>query len=114
MVQQSVPPVKLFDALGDPNRFQIFEMLSSGDRAISEIGEALQISLPATLKHLRILEEVGLAKTSKVGRERRCRLDVAPLNELIDWASHVRSTWNLRIDSLERFLAVNAGSVNKP
>jgi DNA-binding transcriptional ArsR family regulator len=104
MVQQSIPPIKQFNALGDPNRFQIFEMLSTRDRAITELGAALEISLPATLKHLRILEEAGLAKTEKVGRERRCRIDASPLDDVIGWANHVRSMWNHRLDNLESFL----------
>lgn len=72
---------------------------------MTELAEPFQISLTATLKHVRILERAGLATSEKIGRERVCRLNPAPLDDMADWANQIRAMWNARLDSLERFLA---------
>lgn len=80
-------------------------MLLEKDRPVTELAEPFQISLTATLKHVRILERAGLATSEKIGRERVCRLNPAPLDDMADWANQIRAMWNARLDSLERFLA---------
>jgi len=98
---------EVFDALGDPTRLAMVEMLIERERCVSELAEPFSISLPATLKHLKILEGAGLASSKKVGRERMCALNPIPFDELRDWASMVRAAWNRRLDALERYLAEN-------
>src|SRR4029453_15687974 len=46
-----------FDALGDPNRRAIVELLAAGDRSVSELAGELPISRPAVARHLRLLQE---------------------------------------------------------
>lgn len=105
MVQYSLPSPKVFEALGDATRLTMVQMLLERDRPITELAVPFQISLTATLKHVRVLERAGLATSKKVGRERVCRLNAAPLKEVSDWADQVRAMWNARLDSLERYLA---------
>lgn len=49
-----------FDALGDPNRRAIVELLGAGERSVQEIADALPISRPAVSRHLRLLRQAGL------------------------------------------------------
>jgi DNA-binding transcriptional ArsR family regulator len=49
-----------FDALGDPNRRAIVELLGPGRRSVREIAEQLPISRPAVSRHLRLLKDAGL------------------------------------------------------
>ena len=98
---------KVFEALSDPTRLAMVEMLIQRERPVSELAKPFSISLPATLKHLKVLEKAGLASSKKIGRERVCTLNPIPFDELRDWASMVRAAWNRRLDSLEMYLAEN-------
>jgi DNA-binding transcriptional ArsR family regulator len=56
-----------FDALGDPTRRAILELLGSGDRSVGEVAEALPVSRPAVSKHLRLLKAAGLVDEERRG-----------------------------------------------
>src|ERR1700704_6308286 len=63
-----------FDALGDPHRRAIVEMLRPGGRSVSEIPAALPISRPAVSRHLRLLKDAGLVVEEPRGTRRIYRL----------------------------------------
>jgi DNA-binding transcriptional ArsR family regulator len=63
-----------FDALGDPQRRAIVELLGDGDRSVRELADALPISRPAVSRHLRLLKEAGLVTDRAVGTRRLYRL----------------------------------------
>jgi DNA-binding transcriptional ArsR family regulator len=64
-----------FDALGDPNRRAIVELLRTGDRSVSELAKELPISRPAVSRHLRLLKQAGLVADRAEGTRRLYRLD---------------------------------------
>lgn len=59
-----------FDALGDPNRRAIVELLGAGGRSVQELADALPISRPAVSRHLRLLKRAGLVREEPVGTRR--------------------------------------------
>jgi DNA-binding transcriptional ArsR family regulator len=63
-----------FDALGDPNRRALVELLRSGDRSVRELADELPISRPAVSRHLRVLKEAGLVTDRAEGTRRLYRL----------------------------------------
>src|SRR3979490_2497461 len=63
-----------FDALGDPNRRAIVELLGSGGRSVREIADTLPISRPAVSRHLRLLKDAGLVFEEPLGTRRIYRL----------------------------------------
>ena len=63
-----------FEALGDPNRRAIVELLGSGDRSVQELADALPISRPAVSRHLRLLKAAGLVEEEPRGTRRVYRL----------------------------------------
>jgi DNA-binding transcriptional ArsR family regulator len=63
-----------FEALGDPNRRAIVELLGAGGRSVQELADALPISRPAVSRHLRLLKEAGLVREEPVGTRRIYRL----------------------------------------
>ena len=63
-----------FEALGDPNRRAIVELLVPGGRSVQEIADALPISRPAVSRHLRLLKQAGLVREEPVGTRRIYRL----------------------------------------
>ena len=63
------------EALGDPTRRAIFELLSAGPHAVGEIAEQLPVSRPAVSQHLRVLKDAGLVAERRNGTRRIYRLD---------------------------------------
>jgi DNA-binding transcriptional ArsR family regulator len=63
-----------FEALGDPNRRAIVELLGSGGRSVQELADALPISRPAVSRHLRLLKQAGLVVEAPRGTRRIYRL----------------------------------------
>ena len=97
----------MFQALADPTRRAIIERLSLGETSVSELAKPLQMSLPAVMQHLQVLETSGLVKSQKVGRVRTCRVDTEALTAAEQWINQRRATWERRLDRLGRYLAEN-------
>jgi len=93
-----------FAALSDPTRRAILARLSQGESSVSELAEPFDVSLPAVLKHVHVLERAGLVEHEKEGRVRRCRLKAQPLRQAMSWLDHYRNFWEVRLDALERHL----------
>ena len=73
------------DALGDPTRRAIFELLSAGPRAVGELAEQLPVSRPAVSQHLRVLKDAGLVAERRNGTRRIYRLDPDGLAAVRDY-----------------------------
>lgn len=94
-----------FGALSDPTRCAVIERLSREREApVTVLAAGHDISLPAFLKHVRVLESAGLLRTEKVGRERRCSLIMGRLEEAERWIHDHRSFWSGQLESLDRYL----------
>jgi DNA-binding transcriptional ArsR family regulator len=65
------------DALGDPTRRAIVDLLGEGDRSVGEIAGRLPVSRPAVSRHLRVLKEAGLVRDRPEGTRRLYRLDAS-------------------------------------
>ena len=94
-----------FGALSDPVRRAVLARLAQGEAAVSELAADHPISLPAFLKHIRVLEGAGLLASRKEGRVRRCRLVPDPLASAEEWLEQHRVFWSRQLDALERFLS---------
>lgn len=73
------------DALGDPTRRQVFELLRAGPRSVGELAAGLPVSRPAVSQHLRVLEEAGLVTHRRQGTRHLYELDTAGVASLRDW-----------------------------
>jgi DNA-binding transcriptional ArsR family regulator len=93
-----------FGALADPTRRAILATLLLGQASITELAKPHRMSLPAVMKHLRVLEGAGLVSQRKIGRTRRCQLAAQPLQEAEQWLSQYRAFWEGTFDSLARYL----------
>jgi DNA-binding transcriptional ArsR family regulator len=105
LLNQSASLDRVFQALADPTRRVIVERLSRGSASVTEIAEPLDMSLPAVLQHLQVLETSGLVRSEKAGRVRTCRIDHAALSEAEHWIVRRRATWERRFDRLGDYLA---------
>jgi DNA-binding transcriptional ArsR family regulator len=86
-----------FEALGDPVRRRILELLADGERPAGEVSAIVQaefaISQPAVSLHLRVLRDSGLASVRPVGARRLYAVDVGPLREIDRWLGRYRRFW---------------------
>jgi len=94
----------LFAALSDRTRRHVLESLAQGDRPVTELAQAHDMSLPGFMKHLRVLEDAGLIARSKEGRVVSCELSAAPMKQAATWMSRYEKFWTEKLDSLARYL----------
>lgn len=104
----------VFHALADPGRRLMVERLSRGPASVSELAKPMNMSLPAVVQHLQVLEASGLVISQKVGRVRTCHLNPVALKTAEEWISERRSGWARRLDRLGEFLAAQPDETNEP
>lgn len=92
--------MKALEALADPTRRTIVELLANGERSAGEIAAQFETSRPGVSRHLRVLREHGLVRAREEGRLRLYSLDPGPLAELDEWLARYRSFWTNRLDAL--------------
>jgi DNA-binding transcriptional ArsR family regulator len=92
------------DALGDPTRRRIFELLQGGPRAVGELADDLPVSRPAVSQHLRVLKEAGLVSERREGTRRIYRVDPEGVGELRDYFDRF---WETALASFESAVARN-------
>ena len=94
----------VFGALADPTRRAIAERLATGPASVSELAQPFDVTLPAIVKHLAVLEHAGLVEHEKDGRVRYFTLVPAQLDGVADWLEHHRRFWSERFDALHHYL----------
>jgi DNA-binding transcriptional ArsR family regulator len=99
-----VTALTAFQALGDPNRLAIVELLRDGERPVGDLVGELRLSQPAVSKHLRVLKDAGLVEARAEAQRRLYRIRPEPLAELDDWLAPYRRLWEQRLDALEDHL----------
>lgn len=75
----------IFQAIADPTRRQILQLLSAGSMTINALSDQFDMSRPAVSKHLKVLHDSGMINIKDVGRERHCMLDASGFQGLSQW-----------------------------
>src|ERR1700686_1626369 len=99
------PVELLFAALSDPSRRAMVDRLTYGPASVSELARPLEMSLPAVVQHLHVLEASGLVRSEKVGRVRTCRIEPGGLRAAESWVTERRRSWEERLDRLGEYLS---------
>ncbi|WP_428234919.1 ArsR/SmtB family transcription factor [Gracilimonas sp.] len=94
----------VFQAIADPTRRKIIDLLSGQSLPVNDIAENFDMSRPAVSKHLKILNECGLVIIKQQGRNRFCRADTRKLQDVMEWTQRYRKFWNEKLDTLEALL----------
>ncbi len=94
-----------FNAVAEPRRRQILDLLASGERPVGDLVRGLGMSQPLVSKHLRVLREAGLVEVRADGQRRLYRLRPEPLAELDAWLEPYRQMWRHSLDRLEAHLS---------
>ena len=90
-----------FNAVAEPRRRQILDVLAGGERPVGELVRELDLSQPQVSKHLRVLREVGAVHVRDDGRRRLYRLNGHALKPIHDWVSGYERSWSERFDQLD-------------
>jgi DNA-binding transcriptional ArsR family regulator len=90
-----------FNAVAEPRRRQILDVLASGERPVNDLVRVLGMSQPLVSKHLRVLREVGAVEVRGEGRQRLYRLDARALKPIHDWVKGYERFWSERFDRMD-------------
>ena len=93
-----------FNAVAEPRRRQILDLLTHGERPVNDLVELLGLAQPQVSKHLRVLREVDLVHVRDEGRQRLYRLNPEPLRSIHDWLAKYAQAWNARFDLIDDVL----------
>jgi DNA-binding transcriptional ArsR family regulator len=96
--------VEVFEALADPTRRRIVELLAEDERSAGELAGQFRVSRPAISKHLRVLREAGLVRVRGEAQRRIYRLEPEALGRAEGWLARHRQFWQERLDALEAHL----------
>jgi DNA-binding transcriptional ArsR family regulator len=110
MVNQSPQLDRVFQALADGTRRRLVERLIAGPASVSELAKPFDMSLPAVMQHLQVLEDCDLVRSEKIGRVRTCRLEPSGLRKAESWIGQQRSAWEERLDRLDIYLSEKSRS----
>jgi DNA-binding transcriptional ArsR family regulator len=98
--------VDVFEAVAEPHRRVLLDLLAERERAAGELVTSLPaLTQPAVSRHLRILREVGLVEVRPDGQRRIYSLRADRLIEIDNWLSRYRRYWRDHLDALEHHLA---------
>lgn len=91
-------------ALADPTRRAILARLMSGEAPVKDLAAPFDMSIPAICKHLKVLEEAGLVSRGRNAQSRPCRLETAPLQDVVSWLEVYGRHWDRSLDRLDGLL----------
>ncbi len=93
-----------FQALADPTRRAVLDLLRSGAQPAGQIAEAFPVSRPAISRHLRLLRRAHLVREHREGRLRVYQLNPEPLRAVDSWIEQYRSFWTASLAHLKAFV----------
>jgi DNA-binding transcriptional ArsR family regulator len=93
-----------FNAVAEPRRRQIIDVLAGGERPVNDLVQLLGVAQPQVSKHLRILRQVGAVEVRDEGRRRVYRLNGQALKPIHDWVKSYERTWSDRFEALDAVL----------
>jgi DNA-binding transcriptional ArsR family regulator len=93
-----------FNAVAEPKRRQVLELLGAKELSVNEIVEALGWPQPMVSKHLAVLKKVGLVRERREGRQRLYRVDMQKLKPIHDWVTPFERFWGESFERLDEVL----------
>ncbi len=105
--------ITIYDAVADPTRRHILDLLRERPRLVGELTDLLGISQPGVSKQLKVLREAGLVTVRQDAQRHWYELRVEPLVELDEWLEAYRALWAGRFDQLDDYLRQMQNRENK-
>jgi DNA-binding transcriptional ArsR family regulator len=97
--------VDTFEAIADPTRRRLIELLTEGERPAGELVAHFDVSFSAISQQLRILSEANLVQSRREGRRQVYRLNPENLDPVANWLSrYARNFWKKKLTALDDVL----------
>jgi DNA-binding transcriptional ArsR family regulator len=90
-----------FNAVAEPRRRQILDLLALGERPVNDVVASLGLAQPQVSKHLRVLREVGLVSVRGAGQQRLYKLNADRLKAIHDWVRNFEPFWDHHLDRIK-------------
>jgi DNA-binding transcriptional ArsR family regulator len=103
-VARAATTADVFNAVAEPRRREILDLLAGGERPVNDLVGQLGLGQPQVSKHLRVLREVGAVDVRDEGRQRLYRLNGHALKPIHDWVSRYERAWSERFEELDAVL----------
>src|SRR5215208_1111865 len=103
-VARAATTTDAFNAVAEPRRRQILDVLAGGERPVNDLVRVLGLAQPQVSKHLRVLREGGAVDVREDGRQRLYRLNGRALKPIHDWVKDYEWTWSARFDQMDAVL----------
>jgi DNA-binding transcriptional ArsR family regulator len=100
-VARAATTADAFNAVAEPRRRQILDVLAGGERPVNDLVHELGLAQPQVSKHLRVLREVGAVDVREDGRQRLYRLNGQALKPIHDWVKDYERLWSDRFEQLD-------------
>jgi DNA-binding transcriptional ArsR family regulator len=100
-VARAATTADAFNAVAEPRRRQILDLLAGEERSVNELVRLLGLAQPQVSKHLRVLREVGAVAVRGDGRQRLYRANGEALKPIHDWVKGYERSWSERFDRLD-------------
>jgi DNA-binding transcriptional ArsR family regulator len=95
----------VFAALGDETRLMLVAKLCEGQRqSISQLTEGSNLTRQAITKHLRVLENVGIVRCVRNGRESQFQFNPQPIEGIREYLDFVSRQWDHVLSRLKSFV----------
>ena len=104
--------IEIFQALSDPARLRIVEAMKSGECAVNDIVERMDIHQSGVSRHLRILADAGIVQMRPDGQRRLYSLRKEAFDELEAWVAAYRRHWEKRLDRFGAALKKRRATTN--
>lgn len=91
----------VYNAIAEPRRRAIFELVCGGERAVGDVADALGLDQPSVSKHLKVLRGVDLVNVRRDGRRRLYSADPSALEPVEAWVAKCERLWNRNLDGIE-------------
>ncbi|MFZ6023529.1 MAG: ArsR/SmtB family transcription factor [Bacteroidota bacterium] len=98
------PRRDVFQAIADPTRRQIIDLLSDEPMTLNAIADKFDISRPAISQHIKHLAECDIIEIEQKGRERYCKIKPQNLIPAFMWLEKYQQQWTARIDNFEKYV----------
>jgi DNA-binding transcriptional ArsR family regulator len=103
-VARAATTADAFNAVAEPRRREILDLLAGGERPVNDVVQALELAQPQVSKHLRVLREAGVVDVRAEGRRRLYRINGHALKPIHDWVKEYERLWSERFGQLDDLL----------
>ena len=104
----------IFSALADPTRRGMLEQLADGEANVGTLAAPHDMSQPAVSKHVRVLEQAGLIRRTRYGREHRIQVNPDTIETASDWIGHYARFWRQQFDAVDAYIKAREKEQKNP